>query len=115
VSHRAIALHSLHTEDQHQIMAVGSYVSPDSPPPFAAQFVTITLDTETGQLAVDEMVMAVDSGVIINPITASGQIEGGMVQAWDTCEKWCLTVTDGCSTRASAQQNLPGGEIPRWA
>jgi putative selenate reductase molybdopterin-binding subunit len=89
VTHREIAMHSLHTEDQHQIMAVGSYVSPDSPPPFAAQFVTITLDTETGQFTVDEMIMAVDSGVIINPVTASGQIEGGMVQAmgYGQCEE----------------------------
>src|SRR5690606_17031539 len=38
-------------------------------------------DTETGQVTVDELVMAVDGGVIINPVTASGQVEGGMVQA----------------------------------
>jgi putative selenate reductase molybdopterin-binding subunit len=89
VSHREIALNSLHTENQQQIMATASYVSPDSPPPFAAQFVTITLDTETGQFSVDEMVMAVDSGVIVNPVTASGQIEGGMVQAlgYGQCEE----------------------------
>jgi len=33
--------------------------------------------------------MAVDSGVIINPVTASGQIEGGMVQAagYGVCEE----------------------------
>ncbi|HEX3051492.1 MAG TPA: molybdopterin cofactor-binding domain-containing protein, partial [Aggregatilineaceae bacterium] len=89
LTHREIALHSLHQENQHQIMAVGSYVSPDSPPPFAAQYVTITLDTETGQFTVDEMIMAVDSGIIINPVTASGQIEGGMVQAlgYGQCEE----------------------------
>ncbi len=81
VSHRDIAHNSLHHEQQHQIMGTGSYVSPDSPPPFAAQFVTVTLDTETGQITVDEMVMAVDGGKIINPVTASGQVEGGMVQA----------------------------------
>ncbi|NLX09710.1 MAG: molybdopterin-dependent oxidoreductase [Chloroflexi bacterium] len=89
VTHREIALNSLHHESQHQIMATASYVSPDSPPPFAAQYVTITLDTETGQITVDEMIMAVDSGVIINPVTASGQIEGGMVQAlgYGQCEE----------------------------
>ena len=27
------------------------------------------------------MVMAVDAGVVINPLTASGQVEGGMTQA----------------------------------
>jgi putative selenate reductase molybdopterin-binding subunit len=89
VSLRDIALNSLHAESQHQIMAVGSYVSPESPPPFAAQFATVTVDAETGQVTVDELVMAVDSGVIINPITASGQIEGGMVQAagYGICEE----------------------------
>ncbi len=81
VTLRDVALNSLHAEEQHQIMAVGSYVSPDSPPPFAAQFAAVTVDTETGQVTVDELVMAVDAGVIINPVTASGQIEGGMVQA----------------------------------
>jgi putative selenate reductase molybdopterin-binding subunit len=90
VTHREIALNSLHHEAQHQIMATASYVSPESsPPPFAAQFVTVTLDTETGQITVDEMVMAVDGGVIVNPVTASGQIEGGMVQAlgYGHCEE----------------------------
>jgi putative selenate reductase molybdopterin-binding subunit len=76
-----VALNALHHEDQEQIMAVDSYMSPVSPPPFAAQFAEVTVDIETGNLVVDRLVMAVDSGVIVNPITASGQIEGGMTQA----------------------------------
>jgi len=81
VSMKEIGYNSLHHTDQEQIMAVASFVSPSSPPPFAAQFVEITVDTQTGKITVDKMVMAVDSGVIVNPLTASGQIEGGMVQA----------------------------------
>ncbi|HRK91101.1 MAG TPA: molybdopterin-dependent oxidoreductase, partial [Anaerolineales bacterium] len=81
VSFAEIALHALHKANQEQIMGVASYVSPVSPPPFAAQFAEVTVDTETGQVTVDKLVMAVDSGVIINPLTASGQIEGGMAQA----------------------------------
>jgi putative selenate reductase molybdopterin-binding subunit len=94
VTLRDVALNSLHSEHQHQIMAVGSYVSPESPPPFAAQFATVTVDIETGQVTVDELVMAVDSGVIINPVTASGQIEGGMVQAagMGLCEELAFDV-----------------------
>jgi putative selenate reductase molybdopterin-binding subunit len=76
-----IAHNALHHEDQGQIMAVASYKSPVSPPPFAAQFAEVTVDIETGQAVVDNLVMAVDSGIIVNPITASGQIEGGMTQA----------------------------------
>ena len=70
-------------------MAVASYKSPVSPPPFAAQFAEVTVDTATGQVTVDRLVMAVDSGVIVNPITASGQIEGGMTQAlgYAVCEE----------------------------
>jgi putative selenate reductase molybdopterin-binding subunit len=89
VSLADIALDSLHKNNQEQIMGVASYVSPVSPPPFAAQFAEVTVDTETGQVTVDRLVMAVDSGVIINPLTASGQIEGGMTQAlgYAVCEE----------------------------
>ncbi len=76
-----IALNSLHHTDQEQIMGIGSFVSKVSPPPFAAQFAQVLVDIETGQLKVEELVMVVGAGVIMNPITASGQIEGGMVQA----------------------------------
>jgi putative selenate reductase molybdopterin-binding subunit len=84
-----IALDSLHKNNQEQIMGVASYVSPVSPPPFAAQFAEVTVDMETGAVTVDRLVMAVDSGVIVNPLTASGQIEGGMTQAlgYAVCEE----------------------------
>jgi putative selenate reductase molybdopterin-binding subunit len=84
-----IALDTLHREEQEQIMGIGSYVSPSSPPPFGAQFAEVTVDTETGQVTVDRLVMAVDSGVIVNPVTAGGQIEGGMTQAlgYAVCEE----------------------------
>jgi putative selenate reductase molybdopterin-binding subunit len=76
-----VALHSLHQTAQRQIMATASYVSPDSPPPFGGQFAEIEVDIETGQVTVKKLVMAVDCGMAINPITASGQVEGGMTQA----------------------------------
>ena len=84
-----VALDALHHDDQEQIMGVGSHYSKVSPPPFAAQFAEVTVDIETGQVVVDRLVMAVDSGIIVNPITASGQIEGGMTQAlgYAVCEE----------------------------
>ncbi len=89
VSLAEIALNSLHHEDQEQIMGVDSFYSQLSPPPFAAQFAEVTVDTETGQVVVDKLVMAVDGGVIVNPLTASGQVEGGMTQAlgYAVCEE----------------------------
>jgi len=89
VSLETIARHALHQSDQEQIMGVASFMSPVSPPPFAAQFAEVTVDIETGQVIVDRLLMAVDAGVIVNPITASGQVEGGMAQAlgYAVCEE----------------------------
>jgi len=90
VSLEEIALDSLHWQEQEQIMGTSSYVSPDCPPPFAAQVAEIEVDIETGQVTVTKLVMAVDCGVAINPITASGQVEGGMLQAlgYAHCEEF---------------------------
>lgn len=95
VTHSEIGHHSLHQEAQEQIMGIGSYMSPVAPPPFAAQFAEVTVDKETGQVIVDKLVMVVDAGVVVNPITASGQIEGGMTQAlgYAVCEEM---VYDAC-------------------
>jgi len=76
-----VALESLHKSDQHQIMATASHMSLHSPPPFAAQYAEVAVDTETGQVTVERLLMAVDCGIALNPITASGQVEGGMTQA----------------------------------
>ncbi len=98
VSLEDVALHSLHLEDQEQIMDTASYVSPDCPPPFAAQFAEVEVDIETGQVTVTKLIMAVDCGVAINPITASGQVEGGMLQAlgYGHCEELALDETGTC-------------------
>ena len=90
-----IALHTLHQDDQHQIMATASYVAPDSPPPYAAQFAEVEVDIDTGQVTIMNLVMAVDCGVPINPLTSAGQVEGGMVQAlgYGHCEEMVLDET----------------------
>ncbi|MBN1303494.1 MAG: molybdopterin-dependent oxidoreductase [Anaerolineales bacterium] len=81
VSLAEVALSSLHQRDQHQIMETSSHTSQVSPPPTAAQFAEILVDTETGHVEVERLLMVVDCGRVINPITAAGQVEGGMVQA----------------------------------
>ena len=92
VSLEEVALDSLHWQDQEQIMGTASHVSPDCPPPFAAQFAEVEVDVDTGQVTVTRLVMAVDCGVAINPVTASGQVEGGMIQAlgYAHCEEIVL-------------------------
>jgi putative selenate reductase molybdopterin-binding subunit len=81
VTLQEVALSSLHQENQHQIMATASHISYKSPPPTAAQFAEIEVDTETGQITVERLLMVVDCGRVINPLTAAGQVEGGMAQA----------------------------------
>jgi CO/xanthine dehydrogenase Mo-binding subunit len=57
---------------------------------YVAEAVTVEVDTETGQLAVLQVVCANDVGKAVNPQQVAGQIEGGVAQAlgWATCEHW---------------------------
>jgi putative selenate reductase molybdopterin-binding subunit len=81
VSLAEVALSSLHQLDQHQIMATASHTSQVSPPPTAAQFAEVIVDTQSGKITVERLLMVVDCGRVINPLTAAGQVEGGMAQA----------------------------------
>ncbi len=47
---------------------------------FAAHFAEVEVDTETGYVKVTRYVAAHDSGTILNPLTATSQIKGGVVQ-----------------------------------
>jgi putative selenate reductase molybdopterin-binding subunit len=82
-------LESLHRSNQRQIMAVASFNSPVSPPPFAAQFADVTVDIETGEVRVEKFVTVMDSGVIVNPAAATGQVEGAVTQSlgYALCEE----------------------------
>ncbi|MFH1610186.1 MAG: molybdopterin cofactor-binding domain-containing protein [Candidatus Bipolaricaulota bacterium] len=75
VGHRAT-----YTADQQQIAATASFTCPESPPPFAAFFCEVAVDTETGVVRVERFVAAADCGVAIHPQQAEGQLEGAVVQ-----------------------------------
>jgi xanthine dehydrogenase YagR molybdenum-binding subunit len=47
---------------------------------FGAQFAEVIVDTETGEVKVERIVAVHDSGRVINPLTLSSQIEGGIIQ-----------------------------------
>jgi len=74
-----VAIRSLYEEDQHQIQAVASHITHQSPPPFSAHFAEVEVDIETGDVRVVKYVAAVDCGVAINPRLAEGQTEGGVL------------------------------------
>jgi putative selenate reductase molybdopterin-binding subunit len=74
-----IASRALYTRNQFQIGATRSHVSHKSPPPFAAHFAEVDVDTETGEVTLLKYVAAVDCGTEINPKLARGQTEGAVV------------------------------------
>ena len=80
LSFEDIGTKSLYTERQEQLMASASHLSYDSPPPFAAQFADIEVDTKTGEIRIVKFVTAVDAGTILNPAMAEGQVEGAVLQ-----------------------------------
>jgi xanthine dehydrogenase YagR molybdenum-binding subunit len=47
---------------------------------FGAQFVELEVDTRTGEVKIDRVVAVHDSGRVLNPLTISSQIEGGILQ-----------------------------------
>ncbi len=72
-----VAVHAMYRE-MTQILGRASFCIPDSPPPFAAQFAEVEVDTDTGRVRLVRFVSAVDCGTAINPAQVEGQIEGAV-------------------------------------
>ena len=64
-------------DEREQVMGASHHSTDESPPPFGAQFVDVTVNSETGEYEINKLVFAADCGVAINPPLVEGQIEGG--------------------------------------
>ncbi len=116
VTFAEIGFNSLHHENQEQIMGAASFMAPASPPPFAVQVAEVTVDVETGQVWVDALTSVADAGVVINPITASGQVEGGVNQGlgYGTTEEMPYTEDGQPLVRGFRDYHVPlAPEMPR--
>lgn len=84
---------SLHSRGGRAMIAVGSWDSPSilqdperrygnesAAYDFTCHAVEVEVDRSTGSFRIVDYVAATDAGVIINPIGAAGQIEGGLAQ-----------------------------------
>ncbi len=81
ISYADICTKTFYSEEQNQIMATASHMSFDSPSPYNATFVDVTVDTGTGLVKVNKVVSVTDIGQVINPQMAEGQVEGAIPQA----------------------------------
>ncbi|MFH1845667.1 MAG: molybdopterin cofactor-binding domain-containing protein, partial [bacterium] len=70
----------LYSRDQKQLVASGSNLCEQSPPPYICGCAEVEVDTETGQVTLVDFVGVADCGTLINPNLAKVQIEGGLVQ-----------------------------------
>lgn len=85
-----------------QLLGEGSY-HPTKSYSFAAHFVEVEIDTETGQVSVLQVVPVHEIGKVIHPIAAAGQIEGGVQQGigHTLSEDYVIDPKDGRSLNAS--------------
>ncbi len=79
VSFSEIALYSMYNTNQFQIGDISSKIVHHSPPPFAAHFAEVEVDTLTGRVQLIKYVAAADCGTPIHPKLAEGQVEGAVM------------------------------------
>mgnify|MGYP002725748430 CR=1 FL=1 len=66
------------TEAARSIAVMESYQPTENPNPFGAVFTDVAVDTETGEVKIEKLVLVHDIGRAINPTTVEGQLEGGI-------------------------------------
>ncbi|MGH9171312.1 MAG: xanthine dehydrogenase family protein molybdopterin-binding subunit [Acidimicrobiales bacterium] len=97
-----------------EIPDANGYGNPSAAYPFAAHVAEIEVDVETGQVRVSRYWAVHDSGTILNPSTARGQVVGGIAQGIG----WALTEEVVCRDGRVRNPNfldyrIPGaGDIP---
>lgn len=80
ISLTELSNHLFYSKNQKQLSVTESFVGHKSPPPFMAGFAEVEIDKRTGETSLINYVSVVDCGTTINPATAKGQVEGGIVQ-----------------------------------
>jgi CO/xanthine dehydrogenase Mo-binding subunit len=62
---------------------------------FAGYVVTVTVDAETGDVHVDDVLLVADVGTIINPVAHQGQLDGGLMFGIGAALMEELSIQDG--------------------
>lgn len=87
----------------HVLVGRADYAPQHNAPPFVAHFAEVTVDVETGVITVEKLVLAQDSGVVINPLQLEGQMEGGAYQGlgYSIMEELAIDPESGSLTNPS--------------
>lgn len=80
ISLAALSTKLFYSDNQEQLVTVGSYVGTKSPPPYMVGGVEVEIDKRTGKVDVLNYVAVVDCGTTINPNLAKIQVEGAILQ-----------------------------------
>ncbi|MDR0993619.1 MAG: molybdopterin-dependent oxidoreductase [Verrucomicrobiota bacterium] len=101
VSYGDIACYALYQKNQYQIIGTGSHFTEKAPPPFAAHFAEIEVDTWTGLIKILKYVSTIDCGTAINPLLCEGQTEGGTLNGISYALTEQYLFRNGCMMNAS--------------
>ena len=76
---KSLAIDSFyHKERGHQLTADVSHKTTTNAPVFGCTFVDITVDIPLCKIKINKIINVHDSGVILNPVQAGGQVHGGV-------------------------------------
>jgi carbon-monoxide dehydrogenase large subunit len=80
VPHRRVTWEQVAAAGGGQLVARGDWRHPGLLFPFGAHVAVVEVDPETGQVRLVKYVSVDDSGVLVNPRLAQGQVHGGLAQ-----------------------------------
>ena len=99
------------------LAAETDFATPDSSYPFGAHISVVEVDTETGMTTLLRHVTVDDSGRILNPLLAEGQIHGGIAQgaAQALFEEIAFDEDGNCSTGSLVSYAIPSAsDLPSY-
>ncbi|MBV8041302.1 xanthine dehydrogenase molybdenum-binding subunit XdhA, partial [Pluralibacter sp.] len=86
-----------HPERGGQLSAEASVKTTTNPPAFGCTFVDLTVDVALCKITINRILNVHDSGRILNPLLAEGQVQGGMGMGigWSIFEEMIIDETSG--------------------
>ncbi|MFN3427813.1 MAG: molybdopterin cofactor-binding domain-containing protein [Candidatus Thermochlorobacter sp.] len=62
---------------------------------YVAEVAEVSVDKQTGKVRVHRVVVAIDCGIVVNPLSAAAQMEGGVIDGLSCVFKRAITIKNG--------------------